>query len=95
MTIDEKLIGYLEDLSCLALSADEKQRLTKDLNNILALMAKLNELDTSGTPERSHPFDQVNNFREDVVQPSLDRERILRNAPDRNDAMFIAPKTVE
>jgi aspartyl-tRNA(Asn)/glutamyl-tRNA(Gln) amidotransferase subunit C len=95
MHIDSKLISYLEDLSCLALSADEKTSLTGDLQKILDYMARLGELDTSGVPERSHPFDDVNAFRDDVTRPSFERELILQNAPARNDAFTIAPRTVE
>jgi aspartyl-tRNA(Asn)/glutamyl-tRNA(Gln) amidotransferase subunit C len=91
--IDDELITYLEDLSYLALSDDEKQRLAGDLTGILGYMAKLGELDTSGVPERSHPFDDVNAFRDDAVTASFDRELILKNAPDRNESMFIVPKT--
>jgi len=93
--IDEKLIAYLEDLSCLTLSADEKARLTGDLQKILDYMARLGELDTNGVSERSHPFDDVNAFRDDEARPSFERELILRNAPARNDAFTVAPKTVE
>ena len=95
MNIDDKLIAYLEGLSCLTLSEDEKRRLSEDLNKILTYMQRLGTLDTENVPERSHPFDNVNAFREDTVQVSLDRELILKNAPYRNDKMFIAPKTVE
>ena len=95
MIIDEELVAYLEDLSCLVFSEEEKQRLTGDLNNILGLMAKLGELDTEGIPESSHPFDNVNNFRNDEVQASFSRELILSNAPEKNDGMFVVPKTVE
>jgi len=93
--IDAKLIAYLEDLSCLTLSDDEKTRLTGDLQNILDYMARLGELDTNGVNERSHPFDDVNAFRDDAVRLSYERELILRNAPAKNDACIIAPKTVE
>jgi aspartyl-tRNA(Asn)/glutamyl-tRNA(Gln) amidotransferase subunit C len=95
MQIDEKLISYLEDLSYLTLSDDEKVRLANDLREILSGMARLGELNTENVPERSHPFDNVNAFRDDEVQASFDRELILKNAPARNNEMFIAPKTVE
>ena len=95
MQINEKLITYLENLSCLTLSAEEKQRLMGDLREILSNMARLGELDTEGVPERSLPFDNANDFRDDEAQISFDRELILKNAPDRNNEMFIAPKTVE
>ena len=95
MQIDEKLITYLEDLSYLTLSGEEKQRLTGELEKILGGMARLGELNTETVPERSHPFDNVNAFRDDKIQASFDRELILKNAPNRNAEMFIAPKTVE
>ena len=95
MQIDSKLISYLEDLSCLALSDSEKTSLTGDLQKILDYMARLSEIDTSGVPERSHPFDDVNAFRDDEVRASLERELVLKNAPVRNDEFTIAPKTVE
>jgi aspartyl-tRNA(Asn)/glutamyl-tRNA(Gln) amidotransferase subunit C len=95
MQIDDKLISYLEDLSCLTLSDAEKSRLTGDLKEILSGMERLSELNTEGVPERSHPFDNVNAFRDDEAGVSFDRALILKNAPDRNDEMFIAPKTVE
>jgi len=95
MDMDDKLIAYLEDLSYLTLSDEEKTRLTGDLQEILRGMARLSELDTSGVPERSHPFDAVNAFREDMTLPSFERELILENAPNRNDEMFIAPGTID
>ena len=95
MHIDDKLISYLEDLSCLTLSDSEKNRLMGYLQKILDYMARLSELDTAGVNERSHPFDNVNAFRDDAVRASFDRELILKNAPVKNDEMIIAPKTVE
>jgi aspartyl-tRNA(Asn)/glutamyl-tRNA(Gln) amidotransferase subunit C len=95
MKIDDKLVTYLEDLSYLTLSNDEKSRLTGDLKNILGSMERLRELNTENVSERSHPFDNVNAFRNDEAQASFEREFILKNAPNRDDEMFIVPKTVE
>ena len=95
MIVDSKLIDYLEELSNLSLSAPEKERLEVDLGNILNLFEKLDEVDTSGAIERSHPFDRVNNFRDDVVRESMERQLILKNAPEHDDETIIAPMTVE
>ena len=95
MQIDDDLITYLEDLSSLTLTDAEKRRLADDLEKILGYMARLGELDTNDVPERSHPFDNVNAFRDDVIQASFDREQILRNAPDKSNGMFAAPRTIE
>ena len=85
----------MEDLSCLTLSNEEKNRLATDFQKIIPFMSKLCELNTEGVPERNRPFDNVNAFRDDEVRPSLDRELILKNAAVKNSEMFIAPKTVE
>jgi len=95
MQIDEKLISSLEDLSCLILSDSEKSRLTEDLQKIFIGISKIKELNTEGVPECSHPLNNVNIFRNDEVKPSLERELVLKNAPVRNEEMFVAPKTVE
>jgi len=95
MQMDEKLISYLENLSCLTLPDAEKQRIMGDLGKILSGMARLGELNTEAVPERSHPFDNANAFRDDKTQASFDRELILKNAPNRSGKMFIAPKTIE
>ena len=101
MQVDDKLISYLEDLSCLTLPETEKIRLTEDLQKILNGIAKLGELNTDGVTERSHPWDfqassdNTKAFRSDEVRPSLPRELVLKNAPEKNDEMFIAPRTVE
>ncbi len=93
--IDNQLISYLEDLSCLTLTDKEKHRLSDDLEKILVYMDRLGELDTERVSERSHPFDHTNAFRDDEIGVSFDRELILKNAPEQNDEMFMAPKTVE
>lgn len=94
MQIDDKLISYLEDLSCLSLSDNEKIRLKSDLQKILDYIASLGKLDTSGVSGRSHPFDNVNVFREDKVCASFDRDLIIRNAPVKKDGMILAPGAI-
>ena len=95
MQIDDKLLACLEDLSFLTLSNDEKKHMAVDLEKILNYFARISELNTDGVNERSHPFDNVNAFRNDEESPSFDRELILKNAPIRNTESFVAPKTVD
>ena len=95
MQIDDKLIAYLEDLSSLSLSGDQKSRIAVDLKELLDYMQRLCELDTEGIAECSHPFDDVNVYREDEAGPSPDRALILQNAPVKNDRFIIAPKVFD
>ena len=64
------------------------------LNKILEYVEKLNELDTENVKPLSHPIEGVNVFREDIVQPSVDREDALKNAPSKNEEFFKVPKVI-
>ena len=94
MKIDEKTILYLEDLSFLTLSTDERTRIAGDLETILEYMATLSKLDTKSV---SQVFSgaQENALRADKVENSSLCAEILKNAPESDDEFFIAPKTLE
>ena len=94
MRVDAGLISYLEELSCLALSEEEKRRFTEDLDKILGYMARLSEIDTRGVPACSLFSESASAFREDVVTPSLERGLLLQNASASTSVMFVAPRTV-
>ncbi|MDR1815358.1 MAG: Asp-tRNA(Asn)/Glu-tRNA(Gln) amidotransferase subunit GatC [Clostridiales Family XIII bacterium] len=95
MKIDSHLIEYLADLSRLELSGAEKERLRGDLEDILAYVEKLGELDTAGLPEMTHPFEAANRFREDEVTNGDRTEALLAGAPDKSAPYFKVPRTVE
>ena len=95
MQIDDKLIDYLEDLSYFTLSDKEKELLKDKLQNTFNDIELIKNLTTGDIPEYSHNDGKFNVFRNDEVCPSYDRELILKNAPFKNEEMFIAPKTLE
>ena len=95
MQITDDLIGYLGELSRLYLSEEEKKSMSSDLSDILNYVDKLAEADTAGMPEMSHPFEDVNCFRDDVVVNGDDRERLLANAPESRGSYFRVLKTVD
>ena len=94
MRADAGLISYLEELSALALSEEEKRRLTGDMDEILGYMARLSELDTQDISAYSIAACDVGALREDVIAPSLPREKLLQNAHKSANGMFAAPRTV-
>ena len=81
-------------LARLELSDAEVERMTGQLDAILSYVAKLDELDTTGVAETTHPQKVVNAFREDEVRPSLPRERALANAPEQNGEAFVVPRVI-
>lgn len=95
MTIDEKLISRLEHLARLELSAEERTRLTKDLNNILKMVEKMEELDTTNVEPLIYVNDEVNVLREDNIANQVSREEALHNAPKQDGVYFRVPKVID
>jgi aspartyl/glutamyl-tRNA(Asn/Gln) amidotransferase, C subunit len=91
-TID---VAYVAELARLALTPEEKETFQRQLETVVQYVEKIGELDLSGIEPTMHGQAVVNAFREDVVVPSLDRERFLANAPERNGAEFTLLKIVE
>ena len=91
--IDEKLIHYLEDLSFISLSNEERGRICADLKSIIAGMELLSQLDTAGVEEQF--LSQNLELRKDEVTPSSPRSEILKNAPGADGESFVVPRAVE
>ena len=94
MKITRDEVAHVAQLARLKLGEEQTERLTGQLNDILSSMEKLNQLDTSGVPSTNHALDLTGALREDQVQPSLERERALQNAPESNGEAFIVPRVI-
>ena len=95
MKITTELVDHICGLSCLELQTEEKQDMTAQLEQIVAYMDVLNELDTTGIGPMSHVFPLKNVLREDEELPSQDRAELLACAPASDGEAFLVPKAVE
>ena len=77
------------------MTPDEQEQFIVQLNSILAYIEKLGELDTTDVEPTSHVLPMSNVFRDDEVQPSLDRDLALQNAPQESHAFFKVPRIIE
>ncbi|MDK2986162.1 MAG: aspartyl-tRNA(Asn)/glutamyl-tRNA(Gln) amidotransferase subunit [Clostridia bacterium] len=94
MRITKKDVEHVALLSRLDLTEEEKEAYTKQLNSIIDYMNKINELDTEGVEPTAHVLPIYNVMREDEVGESLDREKVLENAPEKEDGQFKVPRIV-
>ena len=94
MKITRDEVAHVAQLARLNLGEEQMERLTGQLNDILSSMEKLNQLDTSGVPSTNHALDLTGAMREDQVKPSLERDRVLANAPESNGESFVVPRVI-
>jgi aspartyl-tRNA(Asn)/glutamyl-tRNA(Gln) amidotransferase subunit C len=89
ITRDEVL--HVARLARLALTEEEVDRLGGQLDAILEAVGKVAELDLSGVEPTSHPLDLANVWADDEPRPSLSRDEVFANAPDREADFFKVP----
>ena len=89
--IDREQLLKVAHLARLELREGEVERLGQQLNDILAAVSKVSQLDLADVPATSHPLDVVNVWDTDEPRPCLTVEEALANAPDREGDMFRVP----
>ncbi len=82
-------------LARLELSEEEKETFGNQLEQILAYMEQLNQLDTQGVEPTSHAIPIYNVFREDEMTPSFPQEEVLGIAPEEEEGHFKVPRIIE
>jgi len=88
-------IQKVADLARIALTDEEKSKLSGQLDSILGYINKLNELDTNNVEPTAHPHSVYNVWREDKAEGELPIEEALKNAPKQRQNMIVVPKVVE
>lgn len=95
MGIGVEDVKYVAQLSRLEFKEDEIEKFTKDLSSIIEYVNKLNELDTEAIEALVNPIYIENDFREDDIENSLDRDSVLLNAPEKEEGYFKVPTVIE
>ena len=95
MSVSKKDVEYVAELARLSFAEDEKDSLAEDLNQILAYVEKLGELDTENEDIIVNPYYIENKFREDEVTPSMKLEDVLKNAPETLEEYVLVPTIIK
>ncbi|MCB0661213.1 MAG: Asp-tRNA(Asn)/Glu-tRNA(Gln) amidotransferase subunit GatC [Saprospiraceae bacterium] len=95
MKIDRDVILKLEKLAKLQLQDHERAELLNDLNAMLKMIGKLDELNVDDLPPLRHITDAVNQLREDQPAAPMNAEDALKNATSQDGTYFKVPKIIE
>ena len=95
MSLDKATVRTIANLARVEVRDDELDHLVGELSNILTFVEQLAEVNTDGVA----PMTSVGNLtlprRADVVTDGNNPQKILANAPERQDDFFTVPKVVE
>ena len=101
MQVNEELVDRIATLAKLEFDAERKKEIIKDLNQVIAFVEKLNELDTAGveplvymTDETNYTGSETSALRKDEAQKTITPEEALKNSPDHDSDFFRVPKVI-
>ena len=94
MKIDKPLVLKLENLARLRLSEEEREQMAVEMNQILGMVSKLEELDTEGVEPLKYLVDEPNGGRVDKIVQRISRKQALKNAPNQDGEFFKVPKVI-
>jgi aspartyl-tRNA(Asn)/glutamyl-tRNA(Gln) amidotransferase subunit C len=84
-------VAHVAHLARLDVTDDELDLYTEQLAAVLEHAADIEALDTSGVAPTAHPLPITNVLRDDAVEPSVDRDEVLSQAPSVEDGRFKVP----
>jgi len=86
--ITTDVVAHLANLSRIALTQEEIEKLTGELGAIVDNVAKVSEVATADVPATSHPIPLANVYRADVVGETLTTAAALAGAPEHDGSRF-------
>lgn len=95
MKITRAEVEHVGRLARLALSEEELDSLTGEMDAILDYVEQLKTLDTEGIVPTAHAVPLENAFRADEVRPSFSTDQALSNAPDATKNAFRVRQVIE
>lgn len=84
-------VAKVARLARLDLTDAELERATGQLGDMLDHFADIDALDLSDVEPMNQPYPHVNVMRDDIEQPTLDRDEVLAAAPMSEDGRFWVP----
>ena len=98
MKLTEPEVRAIADLANLHLNDQEIARMTRDLDEILTHIDKLNELDTTGVEPMTQVLYEASDtatLREDIERPSLTNAEAVAAAPVTSGGYYKVPLVIE
>lgn len=89
--VDKKLFERIEHLARLSLKEEEREKLRKDLNDILNYMKILDEIPVEKVEPMFTPVEFDNDPRDDAVKKFENYMDLVKAFPDKEDKLLKVP----
>ena len=95
MKVNDELVDHLAHLSILQFDGEARDSIKTDMENMLAFVDKLNEIDTEGLEPLTYVNEEADVLRKDKVTSTITQKEALKNAPKADSDYFKVPRVLE
>lgn len=95
MPLTSSDVQRIAHLARIEITAAQTEQTLDQLNGIFRLIEQLQSVDTTGIEPMSHPLGGSQRLRDDVASDPSDRETNMKNAPVKQDGLFLVPRVIE
>lgn len=88
-------VEKIAKLSRLYLTPSEQTQTLQELNDIFAMVGKMQTVDTEGVEPMAHPHDTALRLRPDMVTETDRAAEYQAVAPDVRNRLYIVPQVIE
>lgn len=93
--ISMEQVKHVAHLARLAITDEEAEKYTEQLDRIITFAEQLNELNTDNVEPTSHVIQLKNIMREDKAEKGLPLEDVLKNVPEHENGQMKVPPIIE
>jgi len=95
MSLDRDDVEKIAHLARLALREEDVAQYTRNLTDILGLVAQMEAVDTQDVIPMAHPLDSCQRLRFDETRETDQREKFQAIAPLVADGLYLVPRVIE
>ncbi len=95
MKIDTELVDKIAELAKLEFDESSKAETILNLNKIVDMIGKIDELNLEGIEPLKYMTEENNIWREDIIKKEITKEEALRNAPMKDSDFIKVPKVLK
>ncbi|WP_438749022.1 Asp-tRNA(Asn)/Glu-tRNA(Gln) amidotransferase subunit GatC [Pararhizobium sp. O133] len=95
MSVDLATVKRVARLARIAVTEEDAQRMTGELNGILGFVEQLSEVNVEGVEPMTSVTPMAMKKRTDAVTDGNKADDIVANAPNEDRNFFLVPKVVE
>jgi aspartyl-tRNA(Asn)/glutamyl-tRNA(Gln) amidotransferase subunit C len=92
--MDASELAVTARMARLMLSQDEQEKLGAAVEQMLDHFSHMKEVDVQGLPPTTHALLRENRLREDVENSTDVTDKLLQNAPEREERFIVIPNVL-